>query len=453
MTAKKNRIAEGVKLAVFVLAVAFLAFVAGGVATFLKWPAVEVFMQRTAMVALYLYKSNVDKDVLDPFWHQAHLPGPESANPVVRHEPAAAWQGLNLFVHTGAQGATLMDMDGKVVHEWRRRFDEVWDTAPHVKSYAEEDRTYWADKVYWRRVHLYPNGDLLVLFECPYRTPYGFGLAKLDKDSNVLWKLSENAHHDTAVGPDGEIYVLTQTINDRGYPGLASIQPPFIDDTVTIVSANGEKRKAVSIVKAFLDSEYNPLLEALDQGLLGDVMHTNAVQYVDRATAARYPFAEEGQLLISMREMNTIALLDPEAERIVWADTGMWRRQHEPQMLDNGRILLFDNKGHRGSEGATRVIEYDPLTGAIAWSYAGTAEEPLISSVYGSQQRLANGNTLIVESNNGRAVEVTPDGRTVWDFRLPERTGSDTREMVRILPDLARIDRRSLNFLERAAAR
>jgi hypothetical protein len=148
-----------------------------------------------------------------------------------------------------------------------------------------------------------------------------------------------------------------------------------------------------------------------------------------------------------MREMNTIALLDPKAERIVWADTGMWRRQHEPQLLDNGRILLFDNQGHRGRGGVTRVIEYDPLTGAIAWSYAGTAEEPLISRVYGSQQRLANGNTLIVESNNGRAVEVTPNGRTVWEFRLPERIESDTKEMVRILPDLVRIDRGSLNFL------
>jgi hypothetical protein len=448
MTAKSNRLFEGVKLAVFVLAIAFLAFVAGGVATFLKWPAVEVFMQRTAMVALYLYKSNVDAEILDPFWHEAHLPGPASDNPVVRHEPGAAWPGLNLFVHTGIQGATLMDMDGKVVHEWRLRFDEAWETAPHVKSYAEEDRAYWADKVYWRRVHLYPNGDLLVLFESPYRTPYGFGLAKLDRDSNVLWKLWENAHHDTAVGPHGEIYVLTQTINERGYPGLAGIKPPFIDDAVTILSANGEKRKSVSIVRAFLKSEYEPMLEALNQDLLGDIMHTNAVQYIDRATAALYPFAEEGQLLISLREMNTIALLDPKEERIVWADSGMWRRQHEPQMLDSGRILLFDNQGHRGREGATRVIEYDPVTGTIAWSYAGTAEEPLISRVYGLQQRLANGNTLIVESNNGRGVEVTPDGRTVWEFRLPERIESGGKDMVRILPDLTRIDPGSLTFLE-----
>ena len=452
MTAKPNDLSERVKLTVFVLAIAFLAFVAGGITTFLKWPPVEVFMQRTAMVALYLYKSNVDENLLDPFWHASHLPGPESENPVILHDATAAWQGLNLFVTTGVQGATLMDMDGKVVHEWRLRFDEAWDTAPHVKSYAEHDPAYWADKVYWRRVHLFPNGDLLVLFESPYRTPYGFGLAKLDKDSKVIWKLSENAHHDTAIGPHGEIYVLTQSISERGYPGLPRINPPFIDDKVTILSADGEKRKEISILAAFLASGYEPLLDTLSEDLLGDIMHVNAVQYVDAATAALYPIAEEGQLLISMREINAIALLDPEAERIVWADTGMWRRQHEPQMLENGRILLFDNQGHRGREGESRVIEYDPATGAVAWSYAGTAKEPLISRVYGSQQRLANGNTLIVESNNGRAIEVTPEGRTVWEFRLAERTESGGTEMVRILPNLVRIGPDGLTFLEQASA-
>lgn len=447
MTAKSNRHLEGVKLTVFVLAIAFLAFVAGGIATFMKWAPVEGFMQRTAMVVLYLYKSNVDERDLNPFWHPSHLPGPTSANPVVRHEPAAAWQGLNLFVHSGVQGATLIDMDGKVVHEWRLRFDEAWETAPHVKSYAEEERTYWADKIHWRRAHLFANGDLLVLFESPYRTPYGFGMAKLDKDSNVLWKLSENAHHDMAIGPAGAIYVLTQSIRESGYSGIPRIKPPFIDDKVTILSADGTKRKDISILSAFLASEYEPLLDTLSNDLLGDIMHANAVRYVDGATAALYPFVEEGQLLISMREMNTIAVLDPETERIVWADTGMWRRQHHPQMLDNGRILLFDNQGHRGREGATRVIEYDPLTKTIDWSYAGTITEPLISSVYGSQQRLANGNTLIIESNNGRAVEVTRAGRIVWEFRLPERIGSDGNEMVRILPDLVRIDRADLNFI------
>ena len=448
MTDTPNRFVEGLKLTVLVLAIAFVAFVGGGVTTLLKWKPVELFMQQTAMAALYFYKSSVDAEALDPFWSEAHLPGAGADDTVVRHDPDAAWQGLNLYVQVGVQGATLTDMNGKVVHEWRLRFDEIWDAAPHVASYGEEEPVYWEDKIYWRRVHLYPNGDLLVIFESPFRTPYGFGLAKLDKNSNVLWKLSNNAHHDTAIGPSGEIFLLTQEVRKQPYPVLHSLKPPFIDDMVTVISAEGEPQQEISIIEAFLNSEYEPMLERLNRGLLGDVLHANAVQYIDRTTAARFPFAEEGHLLLSMREMDTIALLDPTTKSIVWADTGLWRRQHEPQFLDNGRILLFDNQGHRGPEGITRVIEYDPVTHTIDWSYAGTFEEPLISAIYGSQQRLPNGNTLIVESTNGRAIEVTPDGRIVWDFRLTERMDADGKEMVRIMTDLIRVDPRSLVFLD-----
>ena len=41
----------------------------------------------------------------------------------------------------------------------------------------------------------------------------------------------------------------------------------------------------------------------------------------------------------------------------------------------------------------------------------------------GTNQRLANGNTLVTESENGRAIEVTPRGQIVWEYINPERAG------------------------------
>lgn len=41
-----------------------------------------------------------------------------------------------------------------------------------------------------------------------------------------------------------------------------------------------------------------------------------------------------------------------------------------------------------------------------------------------SQTRLANGNTLIVESMAGPMIEVTPTGEIVWDFVNPVRGGA-----------------------------
>ncbi len=446
---KSSEFVEGLKLVVLMVAVAFLAFVGGGVATHMRVQPVSDFVQKTSMVAIYFYKTTFENEEFDPFWYPEHMPAAADGAPIFSHDPDRAWQGLNLVVSNGKQGVRLIGMDGETVHEWSRSFVDIWDNPPQSPSIGADEPEYWEDRIYWRRAHLLSNGDLLVVFETPHLTPYGLGLAKIDKDSNVVWKLDANVHHDLAVGPAGEIYTLTQKINETGYPGLPELKAPFIDDMVAVVSPDGAMQKEISIVSALLNSDFAPLLGLLNRDyLLGDVMHTNTVQYIDALTAARFPFAEPGQLLISMREMNVIALLDPETERIVWAMTGMWKRQHEPQMLDNGRILLFDNQGHRGAGGMTRVVEFDPVTGRLDWSYAGTAEEPLISTVYGSQQRLANGNTLIVESNNGRAIEVTYEGDIVWEYRSPLRKESKNGPLVIVVPDIVRVDPKSLTFLD-----
>ena len=59
----------------------------------------------------------------------------------------------------------------------------------------------------------------------------------------------------------------------------------------------------------------------------------------------------------------------------------------------------------------------------------------------GTIQRLPNGNTLISESDSGRAFEVDSDGRIVWEFYNPARAGKDDAviatlfEVVRMPPD------------------
>ena len=56
-------------------------------------------------------------------------------------------------------------------------------------------------------------------------------------------------------------------------------------------------------------------------------------------------------------------------------------------------------------------------------------------------QRLPNGNTLITESDGGRALEVTPDRRIVWEFFNPHRAGEQGEyiatlfELLRLPPD------------------
>ena len=58
-------------------------------------------------------------------------------------------------------------------------------------------------------------------------------------------------------------------------------------------------------------------------------------------------------------------------QTVIWAITGMWKFQHEPRLLDNGNILLFDNMGNAGM---SRIVEFDPLTQKVVWTYKGDSE-------------------------------------------------------------------------------
>lgn len=426
--------------------VGFLGFVAGGVGTVMKIPPVSTFMRQTTMAIVSAYRAGTGLTV-DEFWYPERLPLPPSGSPIVRHDPAAAWHGLNLVVSSHEESASLITMEGKLVHKWSLRFVDAWDAPPQIPEFGDADREYWSDKMYWRRVHLYPNGDLLVVFETPYRTPYGAGLVKIDRDSKIIWKLPANAHHDTAVAPDGRIFALTQRINETGYAAVPALAPPIMDDMVTVIAPDGKKIRDIPIIEAFLKSDFAPMLDFASANTSGDVTHLNTVQYIDADIAARAPFAEAGQLLISMREMNTVAILDPQTGVIVWAATGMWRAQHEPILLNNGRMLVYDNQGLGGIAGPARVVEFDPATFALEWSYPGERDDPLINRYQGSLQRLPNGNTLIVESINARAIEVDRNGAIVWEYRSPYRKLIDGVSHVALMPDLVRVDPADLEFL------
>ena len=127
--------------------------------------------------------------------------------------------------------------------------------------------------------------------------------------------------------------------------------------------------------------------------------------------------------------------------------TGMWSWQHEPVLLPNGNMLLFDNQGAGG--GRSKVIEFNPMTQTIEWFYAGDTEGGFFSEALGSVQRLPNGNTLITDSETGEAFEVTTDKVVVWRYRTPYRAGED-RALIATLAEVVRLDaERISNWLPR----
>ncbi len=421
---------------IFITAAAILMFVSGGFVTLTNY---EYFAK--AYVSFYqqilLARSELTEST---WWHEAR----DRRTGVVVHDEDKAYRGVTLFTTGQAQKAYLVDMDGQVLHAWQLPFRDAW--GDDEQEINESDQAF-----YWDGVHLYPNGDLLTNYVTDRNTPYGYGLVKMTKDSKIIWKYPGKVHHHYTVARNGRIYAISQRLKTDPIPGVERASPPFLDDLVVILSPDGAVLKEISILEALRDSDYRGILDFLPGSTSGDYIHANEAEVIEPEVAANHAFLEAGQVLVSLRDLDLVVVIDPESERVVWALTGGWRGQHDPDFLDNGNLLLFDNLGKLGPGGRSRVIEVDPVTQEFKWVYAGDADNPFQSDLRSQQQRLPNGNTLIVESDQGRIFEVTPDKEIVWDYRVPFRAGEDDG-LVAVMGDVHRINRESLFFLDAAIA-
>jgi len=338
---------------------------------------------------------------------------------VLRHEPERAWPGLNLYSSRKDSGAQLIDMDGAVVHRW---------SLPEAVSGGP-----------WQHVHLLADGSLLVLVK-------DVRLLRIDAASNVMWTYEARVHHDLDVDDDGRIHVLTRRPEAR--PELNTRFEVLVDH-VTTLTPEGDVAAERSVLDAMLDSDVRWLLPATshlsprtreEREITLDVLHTNHVERLDGSVAHLDPRFAEGNLLLSMRNIDAVVILDPDGVVWLWGPSNL-SLQHHPVLLDDGHVLLFDNGLER-----SRVLEVDPRTDTITWEHA--PRSGFFSATRGSNQRLPNGNTLITESDTGYVIEVTPRGEIVWRFANPAVDPDGTRHAIW---RMTRVDPAALSFPTDAA--
>jgi hypothetical protein len=282
-----------------------------------------------------------------------------------------------------------------------------------------------------------PDGNLTVLIT-------GLGLVKMDWDSRVIWisRPSDNAylkgvrpgyHHDFDMTGSGDIYVLARELRridpgGRKLPKRIRGQGSFsrgreiCDNSVATLSADGVVKGNISLydlvgesmsaaIQAYADEYERRSRERGTLKVCSDIFHANTVEEIRRDIAV----AGRGDILFCIRNLDLIGIFRPETGRLLWSwGPGVLEFPHQPSVLANGHILVFDNG--RRERAYSRILELDPGTSEIVWRYQGTPPESFFSAVMGGSQRLPNGNTLITESTTGRVFEVTRDGATVWQF-------------------------------------
>lgn len=177
----------------------------------------------------------------------------------------------------------------------------------------------------------------------------------------------------------------------------------------------------------------------------------------------------DGNLLISARDLNSIIKINRNSGEVMWNLGGKkndftfinenetnapnyFSYQHDIRILPNGNITIFDN-GRQHNPQYSRAVEYQldevNKTCKKVWEYRH--EPDFFADQHGSTQRMPNGNTLIAwgtysMDGNTSVTEVRPDNTIALEFKYP--TGLESQFIYKypwpVCPLIASVEKSEL---------
>ena len=260
-----------------------------------------------------------------------------------------AYPGYVLYAPISGGGTVyLIDLDGNVVHEWHMPY------APGSYGY------------------LLPNGNLFymgkVRDECWNLFPEwhrfkGGVMVEVDPEGNIVWEHRDPyQHHDARRTPSGgAVYLTVERMPDE----VAALVKGGIPGT--------DRDGMWADVVVEVDSEGNRIWE------------WRAYEHLDFETDVIQPNCERTEwshgntvvslgdsVMVSFRHISTVGIIDKKSGEFVWKlGDSVLAQQHDPNLLPNGNILIFDNGQYRkdSAHPYSRVIEVDLHSNEIVWSY------------------------------------------------------------------------------------
>jgi hypothetical protein len=351
--------------------------------------------------------------------HQFH-PARYEGEGVIVYKPEQVFPGIMLI--TGSwknkddwnMGIRLIRLDGEVLHEWQTNPENIWKKSPYHDYAARSIKTE-------TNVHgaiLLPNGD--IVFNLEY-----LGLIRMNSNSEVVWKLPYRTHHSVFQDDGGKLWVCGTKWHENRIQEFPDLRPPFMEDTILKVSPEGVIEREISLLDVIYKSGYDGLLRLYS----GDVLHLNDIELLNKNQADAFKdLFQVGDILVSLRHLNTVCVIDGRTEQIKWSLTHPFIGQHDPDFTEDGYITVFDNHsdwlGDRYEERGSRIIRIEPSTKKVVTLYGWKENQYFYTTVGGKHQHLPNGNMIITEATPGRVFEINPDGEIVWDW-IVERWNKD----------------------------
>lgn len=247
------------------------------------------------------------------------------------------------------------------------------------------------------------DGSVLVNFDD------ATALMRLDSCGRPIWAREDGVyHHSIEEAEDGSFWTW------RGDQSKASPHQYLVN----FAPATGETLKQFSLIDDFLKNSSSPetVFGAPKDFEYGrsdnDIFHPNDIEPLRSGLADHFPQFRAGDLLISIRTPNLVAVLDPIETSLKWWSHGPWSFQHDPDFEPDGKIWIYDN--NRAYE-ESRIIAIDPKTKQVETAFS-SGESKFYSRTMGKHQRLPNSTRLIVVPDEGRVLETLQSGDLVFEF-------------------------------------
>jgi hypothetical protein len=254
---------------------------------------------------------------------------------------------------------------------------------------------------------------------------WGYHAFETTLDGRVLWKESDGytLHHEAFPMPSGHILTLAREIRMIS-DGTDAVE--WVGDR--IVEFDRHTREEIWSWSTF--DHYS----LLDGGPPEDWTHGNSAVYVET----------DDCIYFSSRHLDRITRIDYQTGAVVYHmgmdcpsgdnDFGhnLFSKQHAPQILPNGNMMVYDNGNDRiplTDPRQTKAIEiafdspYSPTDAWIVWEHALVHGDgsPLFCFAWGDADRLPGGNTLVTGGADKMIFELNANADPVWKLTVEGR--------------------------------
>ncbi len=399
----------------FILSSVFITFNLGYLARAFKFFPYQ-FYTEAAKGYQEIRRANSDK--LPWYYRQLQEPYPKAVS-----KTGEPYPGLTLVTKIAADSnlaVDIIDLEGNIVHQWDINWFEMWPNPQHV---PEKDVPKAKPGVNIHGIVVMENGDLIFNFESR-------GLIRVDRQGDVVWRLPYQTHHSIHRDDNGNLWICGLKFQTQKNPQLPNMIPPYYRDTILKVSPEGKILKEYYVADILRKNGYTGLLylgslgnestAIQGQGKLlatDDILHLNDVEPFSAQTMEE-GFFKQGDVMVSLRNINTVFVFNAETEEIKFISIGQFVRQHDPDFIDGNTFSVFDNNNNNASKAKrqSRIAIVSATDKTVKTYFEGTLDRPFFTNVMGKNQWLPNGNLLITEAMPGRGFEIDPQGNIVWEY-------------------------------------